>query len=48
MFLKLRTARRREQGATSVVVIVLLVPVLFGAAALSFDLGQLLWERRQV
>ena len=47
MFLKLR-ARRRERGATSVIVVVLLVPVLFGAAALSFDMGQLVWERRQV
>ena len=47
MFLSLR-ARRTERGATSVVVVVLLVPVLFGAAALSLDLGQLLWERRQV
>lgn len=47
MFLKLRTTRRRERGATTVVV-VLLLPVLFGAAALSFDIGQLMWERRQV
>ena len=48
MFLKLPKARRRERGATSVIVVVLLVPVLFGAAALSFDIGQLYWERRQV
>jgi Flp pilus assembly protein TadG len=37
-----------ERGATSVLVIVLLVPVLFGAAALSIDVGQLMWERRQL
>lgn len=47
MVLRMR-ARRTERGATSVVVVVLLVPELFGAAVLSLDLGQLLWERRQV
>jgi hypothetical protein len=48
MFLRMRARRGPERGATSVVVIVLLVPVLFGAAAQSFDAGQLPWERRQV
>ena len=48
MFLRSPRARSRERGATSVIVVVLLVPVLMGAAALSVDLGQLLWERRQV
>lgn len=38
----------RERGATSVLVVVLLLPVLLGAAALSFDVGQLMWERRQL
>jgi Flp pilus assembly protein TadG len=37
-----------ERGATSVLVIILLVPVLFGAAALSIDVGSLMWERRQL
>lgn len=39
---------RGERGATSVLVIILLVPVLFGAAALSIDVGSLMWERRQL
>jgi hypothetical protein len=37
-----------ERGATAVVVVILLVPVLFGAAAISIDVGNLLWERRQL
>jgi Flp pilus assembly protein TadG len=37
-----------ERGATSVIVIILLVPALFGAAALSIDVGNLMWERRQL
>jgi Flp pilus assembly protein TadG len=41
-------ARRGERGATSVLVVILLVPVLFGAAALSIDVGSLMWERRQL
>jgi Flp pilus assembly protein TadG len=48
MFLKLRAAGSGERGATSVIVVVLLVPVLLGATALSVDLGQLMWERRQL
>lgn len=48
MFLRSTSRAPRERGATSVLVIVLLVPVLFGAAALSIDVGQLLIERRQV
>ncbi|MFC8502960.1 pilus assembly protein TadG-related protein [Pedococcus sp. NPDC057267] len=32
----------------AVVTVVLLVPVLFGAAAISVDVGNLLWERRQL
>lgn len=43
-----RARTRRERGATAVVTIILLVPVLFGAAALSIDVGNLLAERRQV
>jgi Flp pilus assembly protein TadG len=39
---------RRERGATAVVTVILLVPVLFGAAALSIDVGNLMAERRQV
>jgi Flp pilus assembly protein TadG len=38
----------RERGATSVLVAILLVPVLFGAAAISVDVGGLMWERRQL
>ena len=41
-------AGHRERGATSVLVIVLLVPVLFGAVALSVDVGALMWERHQL
>lgn len=48
MSLRSPRARSRERGATSVIVVVLLVPVLMGAAALSVDIGQLMWERRQV
>jgi Flp pilus assembly protein TadG len=43
-----RRRLRSERGATAVITIVLLVPVLFGAAALSMDVGNLLAERRQV
>jgi Flp pilus assembly protein TadG len=38
----------RERGASAVLTVVLLVPVLLGAMALSFDVGQLMWERRQL
>jgi Flp pilus assembly protein TadG len=41
-------AHRGERGATAVVTLILLVPVLFGAAAISIDVGNLLWERRQL
>lgn len=41
-------ASSTERGATSVIVVLLLVPVLFGAAALSVDVGALMWERRQL
>ena len=37
-----------ERGATAVLTVSLLVPVLFGAAALSVDVGSLMWERRQL
>ena len=37
-----------ERGAVAVITVVLLVPVLFGAAAISIDVGNLLWERRQL
>jgi hypothetical protein len=42
------SAARRERGATTVVTAVLLLPVLLGCLALSFDVGQLMWERRQL
>jgi Flp pilus assembly protein TadG len=44
----MRRLASAERGATAVVAVVLLVPVLFGAAALSVDVGNLLAERRQV
>ena len=40
-FLSRRSSTHGERGATTIVVVVLLVPVLLGAAALSFDLGKL-------
>ncbi|MDU0312661.1 pilus assembly protein TadG-related protein [Phycicoccus sp. M110.8] len=43
-----RLASAPERGATAVLTIILLVPVLFAAAALSVDVGNLLSERRQL
>ncbi len=39
---------RAERGATTILVVIVLVPVLFGAMALSVDVGGLMWERRQL
>jgi Flp pilus assembly protein TadG len=43
-----RSSRGAERGAVSAIVAVMLAPVLLGFAALSLDVGNLMWERRQV
>ena len=39
---------RRERGAAAVFVAIIMVPVALGTAMISVDVGQLLWERREV
>lgn len=47
--MRLATRLRRDRGATTAIVVILLGGgVLFGAAALSVDMGSIMWERRQL